>query len=480
MRTKIITLFILFLINIGSVQLKAQNNNSSRLLNNYSFKLYQETKTDNENLFISPLSTFYALLMAYEGAENQTKQEFEKVLSINQQDALENFTNEINGFNGKSDDFFKISNAIWVDNSVKIHDEYRKAIERNYLSNFEETDFSDVNATVSKINEWVSKSTHQKINDMLSSQDLNSDTKMLISNAVYFKGEWLNKFPKKNTVSAPFFSSPEDQYQTVFMKMTDKIEYYENNEFQFIAKPYKNSNYSFCIILPKDLFGIKTIEEKLNTDLIKKITDSCYTTSTSLTIPKFTMQSGIRLKNPLEKLGLKSAFTQQADFSGITNDKPIFLDQILHRTWIELDEEKTEAAAATSTTIYIRGISQSKSMNFKADHPFIFFLKNNQTNALIFMGRYVLPANAVKIGTENLTKNIEDRKRESFSIGGQEQKILYVIDKKVYTDFDLRTIKPDNIESMNVIKDKDEIRKYAEGNYNGAIIIKLKKEESKN
>jgi serpin B len=351
----VLIIFCLMILNIG--QLFAQTNNKSNALNSYSFDLFRETKIENENLFLSPLSTYYALLMAYEGSKNTTKQEFEKVLYLKRPGSLKNdFLQHLAGKPDNSSDL-NVSNAIWIDKSIQVEERYRKAVVRNYFSDIKQTEFTNTQLAVSEINRWVSEITKQKITEIVSAANINPNTKLVISNAVYFKGEWQNKFDKQKTVSAPFFSSAENQYKIDFMNKVERLQYYENEEYQFISKPYKNADLSFCIILPKKLFGIEEIEDKMNSDFFNKILDSTYSKEISLTIPKLKLEASYELSDALKKAGLKTAFTSDAEFSGITKETPLMLDQVLHKTWIELDEEKTEAAAATAIVIRITGNS---------------------------------------------------------------------------------------------------------------------------
>jgi serpin B len=478
MKFKTITiLFIICLMNINIGLLNAQTNDYINSLNSYSFDLYREINIGNENILLSPLSTYYALLVAYEGSKNKTKQEFEKVLYLGNQGSIKN--DFIHNHTSKSDScsFYSVSNAIWVDKSVKIDEVYRNSLEHKYLSDFEQTDFTNANLAVSNINGWVSEKTNRRINEIVSSANINSETKMLISNAVYFKGEWLNKFEKQKTISAPFFTSVENQYKIDFMNMTENLQYFENDEYQFISKPYKDSNFSFCIILPKKLFGIEEIEKKLNTDFFKETLDSTYSAKTLLSIPKLKLESSSKLKDALKNVGLKTAFTSEADFSGITKEAPLMLGQVLHNTWIELDEEKTEAAAATAVVVRITGLPSYKV--FKADHPFVFFVMDNRSSAIIFMGRYIKPTDGEKIEKESLTKNLDNRMQEKISVGNLYKVPLYVVDKKISTRAEFEAISPEDIESITVIKNKEEIRKYSSGNYDGALIITLKKRKQK-
>lgn len=469
----IVTFFIVLSMMMNTAQLKAQNSNS---LNKYSFDLYRETKAENENLFLSPLSTYYALFVAYKGSKNKTKQEFEKVLYLKSPASL------VNGYlynlANKSDNYsgFKIFNTIWVDKSLQIEDGYRKSVSSKYFSDIMQTEFTHTESAVSAINRWVSEKTNRRINEIVSIANVNSNTKLLISNAVYFKGEWLNKFEKQRTISAPFFTNAENQYKVDFMNMTESLPYYENDDYQVISKPYRNSDLSFCIILPKKLFVIEEIEKKMNNDFFKKILDSTNSTETALSIPKLKLESSYMLNDALINAGLESAFTDKADFTGITKEQPLWLGQVMHKTWIELDEEKTEAAAAT-TTVMIKGLPSYKV--FKADHPFVFFIIDKNTKAILFIGRYVKPPDGEMIEKKNLTYNLEKRKNEKFAVGNTNNKILYVVGKKIISQAEFDTIKPGDIESIEVVKNED-ISKYSAGNYNGVIVITLKKRKNQN
>jgi len=468
----IIGFALFFILNSEA---NAQNNHSDSSLNNYSFDLYHETKVESDNLLLSPVSTYYALLIAYEGSKKKTKQEFEKVLYLNKSGSL--YSDYLYSIVNKSDSCsnLKISNAIWLDNSLVVEGEFSKTVSDKYYSDFEHTDFANTKSAVSDINEWVSEKTNHKIDKIVKDSDITPETKLLISNAVFFKGEWLIKFNIKKTNPAPFFTSADNQYKVDFMNMTESLQYFENDEYQFISKPYRNSDLSFCIILPKKLFGIEEIEKKMNPDFLNEILDSTYYIKTALSIPKLKLELSYELSDALKRTGLNTAFTNEADFSGITKDAPLQFSKVLHKTYIELDEEKTEAAAATASTVRITGLPSYKI--FKADHPFVFFVIDNQSKAILFMGRYVKPTNGEKIKGENLAKNLETRKQEKFEVGNSNNRLLYVVDKKIISQDEFDQINPEDIESIKVLKKKKDISKYSTGNFGGALVITLKKKK---
>ena len=473
MSSKTITILSIICLSILKTGHSNAQTNENNALNSFSFDLYHETKVESENLFLSPLSTYYALLVAYEGSQNKTKKEFEKVLYLKNPSALKN--DYLYNLASKSDSGsgFKVSNAIWVDKNLQINGGYKKSVSGKYFSDIMQTDFANKVSTVIDINRWVSDKTNGRIKDIVNEGNINSGTKLMISNAVYFKGEWLNKFEKQKTTSAPFFTSVENQYKVDFMTMIENLQYYENDEYQFIAKPYRDSNLSFCVILPKELFGIQEIEKKINSDFFNNILDSTHSTITSIYIPKLKLESSYMLREPLVKAGLKSAFNNDADFSGITKEKPLWIGDILHKTWIELDEEKTEAAASTSTFM-IKGMPPITKV-FKADHPFVFFIIDNSTKSILFMGRYVRPTNGGMVEKGSLTNNLKEREKEKFEIGVKTNRALIVLDNKVISSTEMQAINKEDIESFRIYKEKDVIAKYSSEDYDGVLIIKLKK-----
>ncbi len=414
--------------------------------------------------------------MAYEGSKKKTKQEFEKVLYLKNSGSL--YNDYLHSIVNKSDSCSKliISNTIWLDNSLVVEGEYSKSLSDKYFSDFKQTEFANSKEATEDINKWVSEKTNHKINEIVNYSDITPETELLISNAVYFKGEWLMKFNKQKTTSAPFFSTEENQYKVDFMNINESLKYFENSDYQFISKPYRNSELSLCVILPKKLFGIDAIEKKINNELLNAILDSAFYTKTALSIPKIKLESNYDLSEVLQRLGLNAVFTQKANFSGITKDQPLQFSKLLHKTCIELDEENTEVAAATAATVRITGLPSYKI--FKADHPFVFFVIDNQSKAILFMGRYVKPTNGKKVKRENLTKNLETRKQEKFELGNSNNRLLYVVDNKIISQDEFDKINPEDIESLKVFKKKEDISKYSTGNFGGALVITLKKKKT--
>ena len=385
----------LTLILISTLNSFGQTNDLTGSLNNYSFDLYREIKTGNDNLFVSPLSTYSALLIAYEGAGSETKKEFDKVLYIGNSDSLGNFRNFFTSLTTKLDNsnYLNIANAIWIQDNYKIESNYINNVKNKYLAEVKSVDFLNKQIASAVINNWVSHKTNDLIKEIVSSNDINQDTRLIISNAIYFVGKWANEFDKRLTKTDYFYSITKIKAQVNFMNQTEDLRYFENDDFQFVSIPYEGFDKSFCIILPKKTYGISDIETVMNNELLESILKNSNNLMVKLSLPKFKLETSYSLIEPLKRLGLKTAFTPNADFSYITREEPLMINEIKHKAYIEIDEKKTVAAATTASLMVSlsMGGPLPKPKIFKADHPFIFMIVDNKTKGIIFMGKFVRP-----------------------------------------------------------------------------------------
>jgi len=386
--------FLIFALFI-SLSINAQINELTNSLNDYTFDLYRQIKSDTKNLFVSPLSTYCALLIAYEGAQGETKKEFEKVLHIDKPDLLINFNDfSKNLITWKdSSNYLNLSNALWIQQSFRIEQTYQNDIVNRYSSELKTIDFLQKIIAANEINDWVSNKTNGLINEIISADEIDDDTRIAITNAIYFIGRWADEFNKNLTKPDKFYSMNKEQSDIDFMNKLEYMRYYENKDFQFISKPYQGYDKSFCIILPKERYGLNDIEKNLTNSFLDTIINNLDHYQVELSIPKFKLETSYSLSEPLMKLGLALAFTPGADFKGITTDVPLMIDLVNHKAYIDVNEEKTEAAAATIIAIKIGSAHGSlpKPKIFKADHPFTFMIIDNKTKGIIFIGRYVQP-----------------------------------------------------------------------------------------
>jgi len=388
-------ILILTLIFLTSIPLSAQQSDSAGSLNSFSFELYRQLKSDKENLFFSPLSIDIALIMAKEGARNDTKKAFEKVLHIDSNmvgnDAL-NFVQNLKSCKDSSNQL-NIANAIWIQRDFILNADFLKRVQTNYLADAFPVDFLNKYNSINKINKWAAQKTNNLIQQVISPDQINDSTRLVITNAIYFMGKWAKKFESNLTRKDDFYGINRDTVKTDFMHETGRMDYFENNDFQMIAKYYKGYDKSFCVILPKKKYGISAIETRMDKSLFDSILNHVVIKEVVLSIPKLRLETGYSLKESLSRLGLEKAFTDKADFTGISAQPLLKISNVSQVAYINVDEVKTEAAAVTKITMsYIGSTIHPKPkpiIYFTADHPFLFLIIDNQTKGIVFMGRYV-------------------------------------------------------------------------------------------
>jgi len=266
MRHIVVISILIFFSTIGLI---AQQVDMAKSLNNFSFDIYKQIKPDKGNLFFSPVSIDIAMLMAYEGANSDTKRAFEKVLhidpTITNNEFLELLLN-LKRWNDSSN-YLNISNAIWIQqDKFKINEDYQKRIETKYSADAFKLDFSNKNNAAMLINKWGAEKTNSLIKNIISPGQIDDSTKLVITNAIYFIGKWADKFDTRFTKKDDFYSVAHEIQKIDFMHKTEYLDYFENGDFQFISKKYSGYDKSFCIFLPTKGFDFSEIEAKLCTN----------------------------------------------------------------------------------------------------------------------------------------------------------------------------------------------------------------------
>ncbi len=371
-----------------SCSLFAQTISQGSSLNRFSFDLYHELKEDGKNLFFSPLSIDIALLMTAEGARKQTRKEFEKVLYLNKHFTSERLGQQLMKLSNSTDkdNQLTIANAIWFNYGFKIKPDYRKLLNVNYQAKAESLNFGKNVESAEIINKWVLSQTNNMIKELIKPDDLNPKaTSLVLTNAVYFSGEWAKSFDTTLTHLDDFKVSKNETVKMNFMVDSSNYFHYETDEYQFIEIPYKNRTKSLYIFLPRDDDGLQALENVINAQILPK--RSGIPGIVHLSLPKFDLEMEYDLKKPLIKMGLVTAFGS-ADFSGISDER-LFISKVIHKTALKIDEKKTVAAAATA--VNMAKCLPPDPITFKADHPFLFAIMDNETNSILFLGRFVKP-----------------------------------------------------------------------------------------
>jgi serpin B len=389
---KIILSLMIFLLAspIASAESELVKGNNAFALN-----LYNQIKDNKGNIFLSPYSISSAFAMCYAGARGNTQQEMAAVLHFpEKQGQLHNdFANLNLGLkeiqkNGYVE--LNVANSLWAQEDYDFLPEYLAISQKYYDAKIGNVDFRhDTENTRQRINNWTEEKTNNLIKEIIPRGILHPEvTKLVLVNAVYFKGEWLVKFEKESTRNAPFWVTPEQSKNVSLMCLQEYFEYGEDVDTQVLVLPYKGSDLSMVILLPKNKGDIKNLEDNLTMEHINKWINATQRQETLVYLPKFTIGFSSRLKEYLTALGMNNAFIWPgADFSGMDGTKWLYISEALHKVWVKVDEEGTEAAAATSVIMRFGGAPSDSPKVFRADHPFIFLIKDNHSGNMLFMGR---------------------------------------------------------------------------------------------
>ncbi|GAG65148.1 unnamed protein product [marine sediment metagenome] len=363
--------------------------------NQFALDLYLKFKDTPEysedNIFFSPYSISTALAMTYEGARGKTAEEMRSVFYLPQDDDIRRYSfariyNQIN----KKDKKYKLhtANALWTQIDYLFLDEYLDVVEKYYAGKATNLDFvNETEKSRKTINSWVEDKTNNKIKDLIPQGVLDPDTRLVLTNAIYFKGTWLLQFNKEDTREEDFKVSSEKTVKVDMMSLTDEeFNYAETEELRVLEMPYDGEELSMLIILPKE-DNLKSVEDLLSLEKLNELRNALTKQEVDVYIPKFKFETKYFMKKTLIEMGMPSAFGG-ADFSGMNGTKTLFISNVIHQAFVEVNEEGTEAAAATA--VVIKEAISEKTV-FNADHPFIFMIQERETGNVLFMGRVFDP-----------------------------------------------------------------------------------------
>jgi serpin B len=367
--------------------------------NIFMMKAYKVLAEEEKNIFISPYSISSALAMTFAGSVGNTEKEMAKALEFsgNNKNFHENFgkvTQSINDLSSKGDIVLSIANSLWLAEGYKFTDEFLSINKTCYKTEMTNLNFAESEKARTTINDWVAKQTKDKIKDLIPKNILDALTKLVLTNAVYFKAEWAEQFKKHNTAESDFYAFGKNPVKAEMMKLKHHFNYMENDDIQFVELPYKGGDASMFVLLPKKKDGLKSVEKKLTFENIKRYTDSMKRTEVELHFPKYKITLSYELRELMKKLGMEDAFTGSANFSKMDEKNKLYISAIIHKTFIAVDEEGTEAAAATAVVMRMKSMPPSSDpIIFKADHPFFYYIQEKTTGTILFAGRLMDPSN---------------------------------------------------------------------------------------
>jgi len=366
--------------------------------NKFALDLYSLYKSESGNVFFSPYSISSALAMTYEGAKGQTASEIQSVFYFPEEDEMRNgYANLFKEINKKDKKYkFNTANALWAENDFQFLDEYFNVVEQYYNGKVTNLDFKqEAEASRKTINNWVERQTNDKIKDLIPEGLINKLTRLVLTNAIYFKGDWVKQFDNEKTQDQNFKITKDNVLKVPIMKRTDDkaiFNYTEDDNTQVLEMSYLGKELSMLVFLPKDN-NLSFLEDSFSIEQLQKWKKDLKEQRVNVYFPKFKFETKYFMKDDLKEMGMPSAFSGAADFSGITGKKDLNIDEVIHQAFVEVNEEGTEAAAATAVIMkeMATAVGGPKIPVFRADHPFIFIIQQNSTGNILFMGKVVDP-----------------------------------------------------------------------------------------
>jgi serine protease inhibitor len=362
--------------------------------NKFTLDLYHQLKTNEGNLFLSPFSIRTALAMTYAGARGRTATQMADVLYFpeNQKKLHPDMGRYIQNLNEDgSGRTFKLSvaNALWGQKGYPFLSEFLDLIKENYGGRLTRVDFvNDTEGARLRINAWVERKTKEKIKNLIEKGIIKVSTRLVLTNAIYFKGTWEIQFDPSVTAEEAFFISATETVQAPTMHLEDKFRYMENNLLKVIELPYHGDRLVMDILLPKDVDGLPDLEAALTAENLEAWLGAlAEQDEIVVALPRFKTDSAFRLDEVLKALGMVDAFGMLADFTGMTAKPELFISAVVHKAFVDVNEAGTEAAAATGVVVDLK----SAGTTFYANHPFIFLIRDLKSGAVLFLGRLTDP-----------------------------------------------------------------------------------------
>jgi serpin B len=376
----------------------APSEKSAKLIsadNEFGFELFQKINAsldEPKNTMISPMSVSLALAMVYNGAAGNTQKQMETILhkaNLTPDDINQSYKDLVSALTSHDPKVeLSISNAIFYRNSFSIKNDFITTNQNFYQAEVAGLDFSKSAETLNKVNGWVNTKTKGKIDKII--EQVNAEDIMYLLNAIYFNGEWKYRFDTKETTDLPFTKEDKTTIQVPTMTVEKPFNYYSHSKFELLEMPYGSGKYSMLIFLPvngkktDDVISLMT-SENVN-DWISKLTEQKKT----VYLPKFEFKFDNSLKDELAALGMTDAFDDaKANLSGISDAAKLIISEVMHKSYIKVDERGTEAAAVTGITVGVTSMPLDNS--FRADHPFVFAIREKDTKAILFIGKVMNP-----------------------------------------------------------------------------------------
>ncbi|XP_032717347.1 leukocyte elastase inhibitor [Lontra canadensis] len=368
----------------------------------FAVDLFRVLNKDNPtgNIFISPFSISSALAMIFLGTRGNTAAQVSKTLHFDMVEEIHSRFQSLNADINKcgASYILKLANRLYGEKTYNFLPEFLASTQKMYGAELATVDFQQASEDSRKvINEWVKGQTEGKIPELLEAGTVDSMTKLVLVNAIYFKGSWEDEFRKEDTADAPFRLNKKDKKTVKMMYQKKKLPfgYIQDLKCRVLELPYRGKELSMIILLPDDIedgsTGLKKIEEQLTLEKLHEWTkaENLDWVEVNVHLPKFKLEESYDLNSHLAHLGIEDLFSRKADLSGMSGTRDLFISKVVHKSFVEVNEEGTEAAAATAGIATFAMLVHEE--NFVADHPFIFFIRHNSSSHILFLGRLSSP-----------------------------------------------------------------------------------------
>lgn len=365
----------------------------------FALDLYQQLRSQDGNLFYSPFSISLALAMTYAGAQGDTESQMASAMHFDlpQEDlhpafnALNTTLNGRVGEEGQPGFKLNIANALWGQQGFAFSPEFLDLLAVNYGAGMQAVDYAQSEAARKTINDWVEDQTEGKIKDLIPANALNALTRLVLTNAIYFNAAWLNPFDEKATTEESFDLLDGSEVKVPMMRQTESFGYIKSEDYEAVELFYEGRQLSMVILLP-DEEQFADFEQSLDAAQLQSTLDQLAVQRLDLSMPKFKIDSSFGLAATLAAMGMPDAFdVNKADFSGMTGKPDLYITDVVHKAYVNVDEEGTEAAAATGVIMGLKSMPTGEPIRVEVDHPFLFLIRDAETGAVLFMGRVVQP-----------------------------------------------------------------------------------------
>jgi serpin B len=384
---------------------RGQTNDTAALVSGntaFAFDLYSHLSATPGNLFFSPYSISTALAMTYAGARGQTETQMRPVLHFDDagQQVHSSFAKlqiKLNGAAKQGNVELGIANALWADDREPFLPAFLTTVSDNYKSDLNGANFrTGAEDARGQINGWVAKMTRDRIQEIIPPGVLNYQTKLVLVNAIYFKGAWDAEFNADETSVQPFHLALDKQVDARFMRQIANVycgAYEEFGGFEVAELPYSGNQLSMVILMPRHIDGLDQFEIQINLGLLDAALGQIKKRHIRIELPKFRMESEFLLNRTLAGMGMTDSFNRgKADFSGMNGKKnDLYISDVFHKAWVEVNEKGTEAAASTAVVMGARGARPIQPEVFRVDHPFIFLIRERTSGTILFVGRVANP-----------------------------------------------------------------------------------------